>query len=78
MSLKIVQNRVSRVSQSISSQQCNIVLGRSSGFHARDFFLEKLTPDLILGIKMLSKTRLHLNSSTGGVKTYDLGVGNYG
>lgn len=38
MSLKIVQNRVSRVSQSIPLQQCNIVLGRSSGFHARDFF----------------------------------------
>lgn len=50
MSLKIVQNRVSRVSQSIPLQQCNIVLGRSSGFHARDFFffLGKLTPDLIL------------------------------
>ena len=56
MSLKIVQNRVSRVSQSIPLQQCNIVLGRSSGFHVRDFFffLGKLTPDLILGIKMLS------------------------
>lgn len=74
MSLKIVQNRVSRVSQSIPLQQCNIVLGRDFFF----FFLGKLTPDLILGIKMLSKTRLHLNSSTGGVKTYDLGVGNYG